>query len=328
MGKILVTGSSGHLGEALMRVLSDEGQGVVGLDIKPGPFTDVVGSIADADLVAQVMSGVDAVLHAATLHKPHAATHDRRDFIEVNVGGTQTLLDAAVAANVGAFVFTSTTSAFGAALTPAPGAPAAWIDETVTPVPRNIYGVTKCAAEDLCQLTHRTDGLPVVVLRVSRFFPEQDDNAQMRGAYADANLKATEFLFRRVDIADVVTAHLCALRHAASVGFGKYIISGATPFKPDDTSALAQDAPAVVAQYVPNFLEIYAQLGFRMFPHITRVYDSGKAQADLDWQPHHDFRSVLVQLAAGELIGSDLARKVGAKGYHETVFAEGPYPVE
>ena len=53
------------------------------------------------------------------------------------------------------FVFTSTTSAFGRALTPPPGAPAAWITEDVAPVPRNIYGVTKTAAEDLCELVHR-----------------------------------------------------------------------------------------------------------------------------------------------------------------------------
>ena len=71
-----------------------------------------------------------------------------RTFVDTNVTGTLNLLEEAVAAGVGRFVFTSTTSAFGRALTPPPGAPAAWVTEDVAPVPRNIYGVTKIAAED------------------------------------------------------------------------------------------------------------------------------------------------------------------------------------
>ena len=47
---VLVTGSSGHLGEALMRTLRASGRAALGLDIIPGPFTDEVGSIADRAL--------------------------------------------------------------------------------------------------------------------------------------------------------------------------------------------------------------------------------------------------------------------------------------
>ena len=168
---VLVTGSSGHLGEALMRTLRASGRAALGLDVIPGPFTDVIGSIADRTLVARGMQGVDAVLHAATLHKPHVATHTREAFVETNVQGTLILLEEAARAGVRAFVMTSTTSTFGDALKPPPGQPAAWIDERVTPVPKNIYGVTKTAAEDLCQLFHRNEGLAAIVLRTSRFFP-------------------------------------------------------------------------------------------------------------------------------------------------------------
>ena len=107
------------------------------------------------------MAGVHTVLHAATLHKPHVATHSRQEFVDTNITGTLNLLEEAVAAGVQAFVFTSTTSVFGDALIPPAGAPAAWITEDVTPVPKNIYGVTKAAAEDLCQLFHRNHGLAV-----------------------------------------------------------------------------------------------------------------------------------------------------------------------
>src|SRR6185437_4718154 len=187
---VLVTGSSGHLGEALMRTLRASGRAAIGLDIIPGPFTDEVGSIADRALAARAIQGVDTVLHAATLHKPHVATHAREAFVETNILGTLVLLEEAARARVRAFVMTSTTSAFGDALKPPPGAPAAWIDERVEPVPQNIYGVTKTAAEDLCQWYHRNERMAAIVLRTSRFFPEEDDDPAMRDAYADDNAKA------------------------------------------------------------------------------------------------------------------------------------------
>ena len=159
--KYLVTGSSGHLGEALARVLRDNGEDVSSIDIIDGAFTSHTGSIVDRDFVRERMKGVDAVLHAATLHKPHVATHARQDFVDVNISGTLNLLEEARAQGVSSFIFTSTTSAFGNALTPPPGAPAAWITEDVVPQPKNIYGVTKLAAENLCELFHRKDGLPL-----------------------------------------------------------------------------------------------------------------------------------------------------------------------
>ena len=226
--KILVTGSAGHLGEALMRTLPAQGHEPVGIDLKPSEFTRHVGTIADRSFVQRCMRGAEAVLHTATLHKPHVATHTRQDFVDTNVTGTLNLLEEAAAARVGAFIYTSTTSAFGRALVPPPGAPAAWITEGVVPVPKNIYGVTKVTAEDLCELFHDRFALPCLVLRTSRFFPEPDDDANARSAYADANLKLNELLYRRVDLEDVVDAHLRALERAPALGFGRYIITATT----------------------------------------------------------------------------------------------------
>jgi UDP-glucose 4-epimerase len=120
---ILVTGSAGHLGEALMRTLQAQGRPATGVDLVPSPYTDRVGSIADRAFVDRAMAGVHAVVHTATLHKPHVATHSRQDFLDTNVTGTLNLLEAAAAHGVAAFVFTSTTSAYGDALTPADDAP-------------------------------------------------------------------------------------------------------------------------------------------------------------------------------------------------------------
>ena len=285
----------------------------------------MVGSVADRDCVRECVRGADAIVHAATLHKPHVGSHGRQAFVDTNVTGTLNLLEEAVAAGVGRFVFTSTTSAFGRALTPPPGAPAAWITEDVAPVPRNIYGATKIAAEDLCELVHRDHGLPCVVLRTSRFFPEADDRDDVRAAYPDANLKANELLYRRVDLADVVTAHLLAVDRAPAIGFGRYIVSATTPFARGDAAELRSDAPAVVRRLFPDYEEVYAARGWRMFGGIERVYDNARARRDLGWSPRYDFRHALDLLAAGEEARSPLAAAVGAKGYHAE--STGPYTV-
>jgi UDP-glucose 4-epimerase len=325
--RIVVTGSAGHLGEALMLTLQHSGHEAIGLDIKSSPATQRVGSIIERDFVRQCMQGADAVLHTATLHKPHIASHTRQDFVDTNVTGTLNLLEEAVAAGVKSFVYTSTTSTFGHALTPPEGAPAAWITEDVVPVPKNIYGVTKLAAENLCELFQRTTHLPCIVLRTSRFFPEEDDNAGLRQAFDGTNLKVNEFLYRRADIEDIVSAHMLALEKAPAIGFGRYIISATSPFTPADLQQLRTDAPAVVRRYAPGYDAEYRRRGWLMLPTIERVYVNELARAQLGWRPRYDFNAILARLQAGEDFLSPLARAVGSKGYHGQVFAEGPYPV-
>ena len=300
-----------------MRVLGEEGHDVIGLDVLASPHTTVVGSIADRACVRRCMAGVDAVVHAATLHKPHVESHPRAEFVETNITGTLNLLEEAVAAGASRFVFTSTTSTFGRALTPAEGEPAAWITEDVAPVPRNIYGTTKTAAENLCELIARDHGLPCMILRTSRFFPEADDRDDVRSTYADLNLKVNELLYRRVDIEDVVSAHLLALERAPAIGFGRYIISATSPFTRDDLAAIRDDLPSVVRLLFPDYEELYVQKGWRMFPSIERVYVNELARSKLGWSPRYDFRFALERLRDGADPRSQLALSIGAKGYHE-----------
>jgi UDP-glucose 4-epimerase len=324
---VLVTGSAGHLGEAIVRRLRAEGREVRGIDIKASPFTDHVGSIADEAFVRDALSGARAVIHSATLHKPHIATHSRREFVDTNVAGTVALLESAVAHGVKAFVFTSTTSAFGAALSPRPGEPATWIDEDVVPIPKNIYGATKIAAEGMCELVARKDSLAVIVLRTSRFFPEDDDNAGVRAEYDALNMQANELLYRRADVDDVVEAHLLAIGRAPEIGFGRYIVSATSPFIRDDVAALRADAAAVVRRLFPDAEALYEARGWKLLPSLDRVYDSGRASRELGWKPRRDFAFVLECLRRGEDFRSDMARAIGVKGYHGVAFDEGPYPV-
>lgn len=326
--KILITGSSGHLGEALVRSLESGGHQAVGIDIKDSPFTTQVGSISEPEFAQDCMQGIDTVLHAATLHKPHVATHSRQDFVDTNITGTLNLLEAAASAGVQAFIYTSTTSTFGDAMRPGADGAAVWVTEDLQPQHKNIYGLTKTSAEGFCQIFSRNMNLPCLVLRTSRFFPEDDDNRSKRAAFSADNLKVNELLFRRADIQDMVSAHLLAIEKAPELGFDRFIISAPSPFQRQDITELGVDAPAVLEHYVPEYKEVYRKYGWQMFTSIDRVYDSSRARDVLGWRPEYTFRRAIERLGKGSSYQSELARQIGAKGYHDMVFDDGPFPVE
>ncbi len=303
---ILVTGSSGWLGQTLVPRLARDGHKVVGLDPEAGATTSVVGSVVDRALVRRIIrdEGIGAIVHAAARHKPHIETHDNSEFVAVNVQGTLNLLEEAVApgSKVDRFVFTSTTSLMISQEIrdgKAGGATeAVWIDETMAPLkPRNIYGVTKLAAEELCRLFNHLHRLPVLVLRTSRFFPEEDDMAHAIAQGAE-NTKANEFLFRRLSVEDAAEAHVVALAKAKEIGFDTFIVSAATPFRREDCRALIADAPSVVARYFPAYRGLYEARGWTMFDTIDRVYDSSKATRVLGFTCKTGFREVLNSLSS------------------------------
>jgi UDP-glucose 4-epimerase len=302
--RILVTGSAGWLGQTLVPRLARDGHQVVGLDVQPSPTTHVVGSVTDRPLVRAAIRDfrVEAIVHAAALHKPHVATHPRAEFVAVNAQGTLNLLEEAVAEGspVDRFVFTSTTSLMiseeirtgreGGA------AKAVWITEELAPlVPRNIYGVTKLAAEQLCRMFHDSYGLPLVVLRTARFFPEEDDMAHAI-SQSEPNTKANELLFRRLTVEDAAESHVVALRRVPELGFDVFIICARTPFVPEDCEQLIHDAPSVVRRYFPHYRDIYARLGWTMFESIDRVYDAGKAARRLGFVCATGFAEMLQEL--------------------------------
>ncbi|ATY34133.1 NAD-dependent epimerase/dehydratase family protein [Sphingomonas psychrotolerans] len=298
--RILLTGSSGWLGRFLAPMLRARGDVVTGLDVAPGADTDVIGSVADRASIDRIFAehGIEAVIHGAALHKPDIVRYPAQAFVDVNVTGTLNLLEAATAAGHDRFVFTSTTSLMiSEAIRNELGDHAIWLDETSGPIePRNIYGVTKLAAEQLCRLAHLEKGLNSVVLRTSRFFPEEDDTHR---TLSGENMKANELLHRRLTVEDAARAHIAALDSAPRIGFGSFIISAPTPFDRDECEELKRDAATVIARYFPDAPALYAAKGWELPNSISRIYDAARAEQVFDFRCETDFRAVLDALKAG-----------------------------
>ena len=299
--RILLTGSTGWLGRHLAPKLIAVGHTVVGLDIAAGPHTDVVGGVADRTLVERTFAehAIEAVIHAGALHKPDIARFSAQDFIDTNITGTLNLLQAATAAGHDRFIFTSTTSLMiSREIRSGDADTAVWLDEAHAPLePRNIYGVTKLAAERLCRQFHITHGLHCMILRTSRFFPEMDDT---RRDIDPVNLKAVEMLHRRLTVQDAANAHIAALDAAPRVRFGLYIASAPTPFHRADCAALKKDARHVIEQHFPQAPRLFAARGWTLPRSIGRVYDASAMERDGVFRCATDFGSVLRAMERGE----------------------------
>lgn len=297
--RVLLTGSAGWLGRFLAPALRKAGHTVTGLDVAPGPETHVVGTIASRAVVDRAMGlGIDAVIHTAALHKPDIVRYPVQTFVDVNVTGTLNLLEAAKAAGHDRFVMTSTTSLMiSQAIRDEKSEAAVWLDESTGPLaPRNIYGVTKLAAEGLCRFYASDHGLACIALRTARFFPEDDDTHKRPSG---ENLKAIEFLNRRLTVEDAAAAHVMALEKAPEIGFGLYLISAPPPFARGDAAALKQDATALIRERFPDTDALFAARGWQLPKSLGRVYDPSLAEAELGFRCRTDFAAVLAALREG-----------------------------
>lgn len=278
MTRILVTGSSGQLGAEVCRQLRARGDHVLGLDLVAGPETDALGSVGDRPLVARLVARAEAVVHTASLHAPHVPLRAKEEFLATNVAGTLVLLELAAAAGHRRFVYTSTTSVFGAAMVPRDRA--VWVTEELAPEPRDIYDLSKLSAEGLCRLVAAERGMAVTILRTSRFYDEGPE------------LMAIHRLHRGGDVRDMAAAHLLALERAAP-GCELFIVSGRSPFAPADAEELLRDAPAVIRRTLPDAEGWFAARGWSLPRRIDRVYDIGRAERLLGYRPRFGLASLL-----------------------------------
>jgi nucleoside-diphosphate-sugar epimerase len=299
-----VTGSSGWLAQDLVPRLKRAEHTVIGLDPVPGPHTDVVGTVADRDLVRQIIRDhrIQGIVHAGALHKPDIVRYPESAFRATNVEGTRNLLDAAVRAGHDRFLFTSTTSLMITAAIRAGrdggATEAAWLDEDFGPLqPRNIYGVTKLEAERLCRRVHEESGMAIAVLRTGRFFPEDDDTHRHPSG---PNIKANELLHRRLTVEDAAEAHVAALEKAPVLGCETFILSAPPPFAREECGELLHDARTVIARHFPDALALYERMGWTLPASLDRVYDPSRAERLLGFRCRTDFAAVLDAIRRGD----------------------------
>lgn len=272
--RVLVTGAAGLIGSGVAARLAQE-HDVIGLDLRAGPYVQLVDDCVDVADWRQRVGKVDAIVHTAALHAPHVGQLNDTAFWRTNVEATARLLDFALRAGATHFVLTSTTSLYGHALMP--DGRAVWVDEQLEPQPRDIYDETKLEAERL--VTSAGDSMTVTSLRMSRCFPEP------------ADVMAWYRLYRGVDRRDVTEAHALALkRHGAPA---TYVISAPTPFEHADRERLLVEAPGVIERRCLGLIERMAGRDWQLPPSIDRVYDCSLAREELGYRPRHTIESCL-----------------------------------
>lgn len=253
-----------------------------------GPHTTLVADLRDGEALRDLMQGCRAVVHTASLHAPHVGHVGEAEFRSTNVAGTELLLRTAGELGITRVVYTSTTSVYGAAMVDDDRA--VWVDESLAPIPRDIYDETKLAAERLCAAWATTPGRTSVVLRMSRCFPEPDRD---RLLYR---------LYRGVDARDVAQAHALALQVPAP-GFLCCNVSAQTPFRRQDLPRLRHDAGRVLAERCPEVLAFLSERGWPVPTSIDRVYSIDGARRLLGYEPVHNYPELLKELANADPVG-------------------------
>ena len=242
-----------------------------------------MGSINDVDFLEPIVSSIDAIVHCAAFHAPHVGAVPDSKFREVNVSGTENLLNLALQYRLTRFVYTSTTSVYGGSTRPK--TQAVWLTEDLAPHAEDIYDHTKLEAESLCADAARS-GLITTVLRMSRCFPEPD------------HLMLFYRLYRGVSRADVAEAHWLSLIQPLEP-FEIFNISADPPFSKGDCADLLRDPWPVIDSYYPGSSDRFQSLGWSLPSTIDRVYVIEKAKAVLGYHPKENFKELMAYYANG-----------------------------
>lgn len=178
MKKILVTGATGKVGSRFARRMLAKGYDVrilVRDAAKASALAElgaevVIGDLNSADTLPPAVKGIDAVIHIAAFFRSFT---DNEGIIKTNHSGTVALANAAMAAGVQRFVFTSTGNVYGSDY----GRPAKEDDVVNVNDPR-AYSSSKIAAENELISLHKTKGFDVRVLRLGFVYGDKDPHIE------------------------------------------------------------------------------------------------------------------------------------------------------
>lgn len=276
---VLVTGSSGKLGMAIMNKLRSVNIRTIGADLICSPTTDIILDIRNKHEVEKACRNIDAVIHTAAIHGKHYdLKYPREEFIETNISGTLNLLNSSVKQGSIKFLYISTTSIYGSAMVDPDQT--VWVDEHLQEQPRDIYDITKQTAEQLCKDFFYLEGLQTSVYRVGRFLPEEP------------NLQANHRLYRGLDERDGAEALYLALQHQFE-SFEIFNIASSSPFQKHDLKALKNNPIEVILKLYPEAEAIYRANNWSFPKSIDRLYVTEKAKRQLGYSPEYNFNYLI-----------------------------------
>ena len=283
--RVLVTGAGGTLGLALAPALEQAGHEPVLQDVRDldTAYEFARGDVRVAEDVRAAARGADVIVHAAAIHGIHLADHSTRDFYDLNLTGTLNVWEAAVDAGVRAVVFSSTMGVYKTHSAPGGGSA---LREDVPLRPGDVYGWTKLAGEELCQLYGRTHGIPSVGLRFGMFVPEPFFRYGIR------------LLYGGVDTHDVVRSVLSSIDALTSgeLTWGAFNVESAVPFQEADAVQLARDPLPVLDTYYPGASHLLRERGVDSLAPITVTYPMDHARQVLGFEPQCNFEQWLDEL--------------------------------
>lgn len=139
----LVTGASGFLGKAVIKLLAEQKQRAIGLDPRSSATTQVVDDLSDRSKLTRLLANekITHIIHAGGVSGPMVLADDPVEVISINVLGSLNLLYAAMGAGVRAFIYCSSAAALGSFHESAP------VDENYPLRPNNTYSASKAAVE-------------------------------------------------------------------------------------------------------------------------------------------------------------------------------------
>ncbi len=316
-GRILITGAAGFIGSHLVDLLLAKGveaqkmtllipQGEALTNLPKKNFTIVRGDIRDLEAVHKAMVDVEIVYHLAARIDFDGKTYE--EYEDVNVTGTQNLIDECRDKNIKKFVLYSSIGVFGL---PAGIGPIEGWDETHPKTYTNFYGQSKWEAELRVMKAHEEFGLPYAIIRPASVYGPREKGPTL-GLYKAiqhnqfAMIGDGKNVMHYVYVTDLVEATYLAAMNASTTG--DYIIAGQepTPFK-EVVRCIAESIhspvptlqlPKFLALILGTVLEIVGNIvGFKppLFPSRVRTmtttyyYNIAKAKNELGYRPKVDF---------------------------------------
>lgn len=273
--RILLTGSTGHLGAAVARELAGAGYDLTCIDRlvpdgnPPGNF--VRDDLSDVARLAGLLKGMDAVVHCAAIATLHAAPEET--VFATNVTTTANMLLAAERAGVGRFVYASSQSALGFAYAPRIVAPDRLpVDETHPCRPVEGYGLSKQVGEQFCQTISARSSMTTAALRFPVIWSHERFEAHTRKRLDDP-VQAAKSQWAYVDLRDAALGCRLAAETRAAHRHRVYNIGADRPFE------LADPAATLRASYgdVAGLAEAAASG--------LAIFDASRAAAELGFRP-------------------------------------------